>query len=94
MKTLSLVFHQVLIAVNTATLLYIAYYKKKTSKSLAFGSWFTSFSYVLPISRVYHDGKPIEDVVYCLTNKLEKLTLKNSAALSILRKFEILIYIQ
>ena len=36
-------------------------------KSLAFGSWFTSFSRVLPTSRVgYHDGKPIESVVYCL----------------------------
>ena len=62
---------------------------QKACKSVA------SFSRVLPTSRVvYHAGKPIESVVYCLTNKLEKLTLKNSAALSILRKFEILIYIQ
>ena len=33
----------------------------------AFGSWFTSFSRVLPTSRVgYHAGKPMESVVYCL----------------------------
>ena len=36
-------------------------------KSLAFGSGFTSFSRVLPTSRVgYHAVKPIENVVYCL----------------------------
>ena len=36
-------------------------------KSLAFGSWFTSFSRVLPTSHmVYHSGKPIKSVVYCL----------------------------
>ena len=40
---------------------------QKACKSLAFGSWFTSFSRVLPTSRVgYHSGKPIESVVYCL----------------------------
>ena len=40
---------------------------QKACKSLAFGSWFTSFSRVLPTSRVgYHAGKPIESVVYCL----------------------------
>ena len=43
----------------------------KACKSLAFGSWFTSFSSVLPTSRVgYHAGKPIESVLYCLTDKL------------------------
>ena len=42
---------------------------RKACKSLAFGSWFTSFSRVLPTSRVgYYAGKPIESVVYCLTN--------------------------
>ena len=36
-------------------------------KSLAFGSWFTSFCHILPTYRVnYHAGKPIESVVYCL----------------------------
>ena len=40
---------------------------KKACKSRAEGSWFTSFSRVLPTSRVcYHAGKPIESVVYCL----------------------------
>ena len=40
---------------------------KKACKSLAFGSCFTSFSRVLPTSRVvYHACKPIESVVYCL----------------------------
>ena len=40
-------------------------------KSLAFGSCFTSFSRVLPTSRVgYHAGKPIESVVYCLNKVL------------------------
>ena len=34
----------------------------------AFGSWFTSFSHVLPTSRVgYHTVKPIESLVYCLS---------------------------
>ena len=43
---------------------------RKAWKSLAFGSWFTSFSRVLPTSHVgYHAGKPIESVVYCL-NKI------------------------
>ena len=43
---------------------------RKACKSLAFGSWFTSFSRVLPTFRVgYHAGKPIESVVYIL-NKL------------------------
>ena len=38
----------------------------KACKSLAFGSWFTSFSSVLPTSQVgYHAGKPIESVVSC-----------------------------
>ena len=32
----------------------------------AFGSWFTTFSSVLPTSQVgYHTAKPIESVVYC-----------------------------
>jgi len=40
---------------------------QKACKSL--GSWFTSFSRVLPTSRVvYCTGKPIERVVYCLNN--------------------------
>ena len=40
---------------------------QKACKSLALGLWFTSFSRVLPTSRVfYHAGKPIESVVYCL----------------------------
>ena len=38
---------------------------RKACKSLAFGSWFTSFSRVLPTSRVgCHAAKPIESVVY------------------------------
>ena len=42
----------------------------KACKSLAFSSWFSSSSHVLPTSRMgYHTGKPIESVVYCL-NKL------------------------
>ena len=44
---------------------------KKACKSLAFGSWFTSFSSALPTSCMgYHAGKPIENVIHCL-NKLE-----------------------
>ena len=44
---------------------------RKAWKSLAFGSWFTSFSRALPTSCMgYHAGKPIESVIYCL-NKLE-----------------------
>ena len=41
---------------------------RKACKSLAFGSWFTSFSRVLPAASSvgYHAGKPIESVVYCL----------------------------
>ena len=40
---------------------------RKACKSLAYGSWFTSFSRVLPTSQVvYYAGKPIERVVYCL----------------------------
>ena len=40
---------------------------EKACKSLAFGSWFASFSSVLPTSHVgYHAGKPIESVVYYL----------------------------
>ena len=43
---------------------------RKACKPLAFGSLFTSFSRVLPTSRVgYHHDKPTESVVYCL-NKL------------------------
>ena len=39
---------------------------EKSCKSRAFGSWFTSFSSVLPMSQVgYHAGQPIESVVYC-----------------------------
>ena len=38
---------------------------RKAFKSLACGSWFTSFSRVLPTSRVgCHAAKPIESVVY------------------------------
>ena len=38
---------------------------RKACKSLAVGSWFTSFSRVLPTSRVgCHAAKPIESVVY------------------------------
>ena len=40
---------------------------RKACKSLAFGSRFTSFSPVLPTSRVsYHAVKPVESVVCCL----------------------------
>ena len=43
-------------------------------QSNAFGSWFTSFSRVLPTSRLgYHAGKPIESVVYCLNIYMGKL---------------------
>ena len=43
------------------------HHTRKACKSLAFGSWFTSFSRVLPTSRVgYHAGKPMESMVYCL----------------------------
>ena len=39
-----------------------------STKSYFFGSWFTSFSRVLPTSRVgYPADKPIESVVYCLS---------------------------
>ena len=49
---------------------------RKACKSLAFGSWFTSFSRVLPASRVgYHAGKPIESVVYCLKNRIHYIIL-------------------
>ena len=35
-------------------------------QSLAFDSWFTSFSRVLPTSQMgYHTGKPLESVVGC-----------------------------
>ena len=38
---------------------------RKACKSLAFGSWFTSFPRVLPTSNVgYHAGKPIESVIF------------------------------
>ena len=47
--------------------------KSSRCKSLAFGSWFTSISSVLPTSQVgYHAGKPIESVGYCFY----KITLK------------------
>ena len=52
---------------------------RKACKSLAFGSWFTSFPRVLPTSRVgYHAGKPIESVIYCLRKRgcLGKTELK------------------
>ena len=43
---------------------------RKACKSLAFGSWFSSFSRVLPTSQVgYHAGKPIESVVHCLNKR-------------------------
>ena len=42
---------------------------RKACKSLAFGSWYTSFSHVLPTSPVgYHGSKPVESVLYCLSN--------------------------
>ena len=42
------------------------------------GSWFTSFSRVLPTSRVvYCVGKPIERVVYCLNSQLFGLQKHN-----------------
>ena len=41
---------------------------RKACKSLALGSWFKSFSCVLPTSHVgYRAGKPIESVVYSLS---------------------------
>ena len=44
----------------------IFFYVKDSILLKAFSSWFTSFSRVLPTSRVgYHAGKPIESVVYC-----------------------------
>ena len=40
---------------------------EKSLKSRAEGEWFTSFSRLLPTSRLgYHAGKPIESVVCCL----------------------------
>ena len=40
----------------------------KACKSLAFGSWFTSFFRVLPTSHMgYHASKSTESVVYCLS---------------------------
>ena len=45
---------------------------RKACKSLAFGSWITSFSRVLPTSCVgYHAGKPTESVIYYF----DKITL-------------------
>ena len=42
---------------------------RKACKSLAFGSWVTSFSHVLPTSHMgYQAGEPMESVVYCLNN--------------------------
>ena len=39
-------------------------------KAFCFGLWFTSSFRVLPTPRVgYHAGKPIENVVYCLSTK-------------------------
>ena len=47
-------------------------WKRKACKSRAECEWFTSYSSVLPTSRVgYHDGKPIESVVYCLNNSFK-----------------------
>ena len=47
---------------------------RKACKSRAEGEWFTSFSHVLPTSRVgYHTGKPTESVVYCLNISLANL---------------------
>ena len=47
---------------------------RKACKSPAFGSRFTSFSRVLPTSRVAYDaGRPIESVVYYLNNQHDKI---------------------
>ena len=47
---------------------------RKAYKSPAFGSRFTSFSRVLPTSRVAYDaGRPIESVVYYLNNQHDKI---------------------
>ena len=48
---------------------------RKACESLAFGSqsWFTSIPIALPASQVvYHAGKPIESVVYCLDKLTDK----------------------
>ena len=65
----------------------------------SFGSWFTSFSRVLPTSRVgYHAGKPIESVVYCLNisenpPRSEKIqTVQNNYGRSTNKKTSILIH--
>ena len=42
-------------------------------------AWFTSFSRVLPTSRVvYYAGKPMESVVYCLSNPIDLLCIKGN----------------
>ena len=52
---------------------------RKACKSLAFGSGFTSFSRVLPTSRVgYHAVKPIENVVYCLNISVVVIYIRSS----------------
>ena len=52
----------------TGVITYLKW-KRKACKSRAEGERVTSYSSVLPTSRVgYHDGKPIESVVYCLNN--------------------------
>ena len=60
----------------------------KACKSLAVGSWVTSFSRVLPTSYVvFRAGKPIESVVYCFSNteKMELMkTHTNSSVLFII----------
>ena len=49
-----------------------------------FGEWFTSFSRVLPTSRVgYHAGNPIESEVYCYY----KITLSKTENVSVLYEF-------
>ena len=69
----------------------IFFFTRKACKSLAFDSWFTSFSRVLPTSRVgYHAVKPIESVVYCFSkhnNKIHSYIQSLNPILKIL-KFE------
>ena len=56
----------------TGVITYLGFWEN-TRKSLAFGSWFTSFSRVLPTSRLgYYAGKPIESVVFCLSKQCKK----------------------
>ena len=52
---------------------------RKACKSLAHGSWFTSFSLGLPTSReIYCASKPIQRVVYCLNRTHNGIALKGS----------------